>query len=383
MNVITHRGEQSREPKERVVDGADEKSAGPANNRSKSGQNRRETPTSLLQLIELAYTLDRRKLTLLKKDWDSFVVEPNMASQEVETVKRLSLVDDKFAGPVTLLAFLAEFGVSGTVAKRLLELLELAFVSHPLFKAAAGSENEIVIPAGITAAKLSGTVDKLLPRDLDFQGSQEDFKRVQRLLRMNAVTAFGLFRVLRDDYPLDALVRDMAKYVWGDPQKESAAKTAAILTRNAIDGKALGRLARHFEARLISAEKKVRTAQAHSAFEADRASSAQAQNEALADALESQKRETAVLQAEVKELNHRLKEEQDQRTVDKSHLVDDYEALRTQILRSLTKQVALLSDGLHAIRSGSSGVAEEFVDRALTDINGEVMFLKNFNEGVA
>ena len=67
--------------------------------------------------------------------------------------------------------------------------------------------------------------------------------------------------------------------------------------------------------------------------------------------------------------------------VDKSHHVDDYETLRTQVIRRLSAQVELLGDGLHALRNGSTGVAEEFVDRALTAIKDEVTRLKDLAGG--
>ena len=66
-----------------------------------------------------------------------------------------------------------------------------------------------------------------------------------------------------------------------------------------------------------------------------------------------------------------------QNVVDRSHLMDDYEILRTQILRKLTSQVALLSDGRHALQNDRIAVADEFIDRALTAIDSEVARLKD------
>ena len=67
--------------------------------------------------------------------------------------------------------------------------------------------------------------------------------------------------------------------------------------------------------------------------------------------------------------------------MDKSHLADDYEVLRTQVIRRLSAQVGLLRDGLHALRNGRTGVAEEFLDRSLTAIEGEVTRLKDLDGG--
>jgi hypothetical protein len=83
----------------------------------------------------------------------------------------------------------------------------------------------------------------------------------------------------------------------------------------------------------------------------------------------------------VHDLAQQLAAERNDRRVDKSHLVDDYEALRTQIIRKLSFQVDLLGDALYAIRSGEKAVAEEFVDRALRKIDGEVKRLRALEEG--
>jgi len=79
-------------------------------------------------------------------------------------------------------------------------------------------------------------------------------------------------------------------------------------------------------------------------------------------------------------LDAQLEKEQKGRFADEVHAVDDYENLRTQIIRQLSGQVNLLSDGLHALRNGSIAVADEFVDRALAKIDAEVKRLKELAE---
>ena len=78
------------------------------------------------------------------------------------------------------------------------------------------------------------------------------------------------------------------------------------------------------------------------------------------------------LEARVADLELQLDNEQRSRFADEVNAVDDYENLRTQVIRQLSGQVNLLNDGLHALRNGSIAVADEFVDRALTKIDAEV-----------
>lgn len=62
-------------------------------------------------------------------------------------------------------------------------------------------------------------------------------------------------------------------------------------------------------------------------------------------------------------------------TVRISHLIDDHETVRTHARRTIADQNLLLADALDAIRAGRLAVAEEFVDRALTALSVELMWL--------
>jgi uncharacterized phage infection (PIP) family protein YhgE len=84
---------------------------------------------------------------------------------------------------------------------------------------------------------------------------------------------------------------------------------------------------------------------------------------------------------QIVQLESRLRDEQEQASIARSHHADDYEILRTQIVRQLSKQANLLGDGLHALRNGRHEIADEFVDRALTAITGEVASLRQQDLG--
>jgi hypothetical protein len=62
-------------------------------------------------------------------------------------------------------------------------------------------------------------------------------------------------------------------------------------------------------------------------------------------------------------------------TIRISHLIDDHETVRTHARRTIADQNLLLADALDAIRAGRLAVAEEFVDRALTALSVELMWL--------
>ena len=64
-------------------------------------------------------------------------------------------------------------------------------------------------------------------------------------------------------------------------------------------------------------------------------------------------------------------------TIAISHLIDDSELVRTHALRTLIRQVELLTDGLHAIGNGSPAVAEEMMGRIRDSLDAEIAFLRS------
>ena len=81
--------------------------------------------------------------------------------------------------------------------------------------------------------------------------------------------------------------------------------------------------------------------------------------------------EIAQLQETVANLQIELADQQHQRSVDRTHHVDDYKGLRARVLRSLDKQSDLLRNALHALRNERYVVADEYVERSLDAIDSE------------
>jgi uncharacterized protein YlxW (UPF0749 family) len=172
----------------------------------------------------------------------------------------------------------------------------------------------------------------------------------------------------------------MTAVVWDTPSYRDVPKAASVLA-SAKSTDALSQLSRYFERLLREAEQQMGNARAEATQQARRAEAAEADKAALSAQLTAEKQRARELAAQVADLSQRLASEQSSRVVDKSHLVDDFEALRTQVIRRLSSQVELLSDGLHALRNGSTSVAEEFLDRSLTAIDAEVTRLKEIDGG--
>lgn len=54
------------------------------------------------------------------------------------------------------------------------------------------------------------------------------------------------------------------------------------------------------------------------------------------------------------------------------HGIDDGEKARTVVLRGALNAIALLTDGLHALRHGSPEITDEFIDRSITHLTKAV-----------
>ena len=367
-------------PPKAANSGADAAPDGAPAPKSKPDGGRKPRPKTILELVEYAYAEGGRRLSLVRKDLDEITIAPGSADAEMDCLRKSAADDPFLAVPPSILLVLAELGPQPPVRRRILELVLAALASHPVF---ARLLERLVDPAAepvlgardVSEAARSVTFDAVGLKDA------AEFKAAAReRLRVNAVTAFEMYRVLRDEWTIDRFVQDMASLVWDTPSYRHVPKAASVLA-SAKSTDALSQLSRHFERLLREAEQQTGNARAEAAQQARRAEAAESSKAALSAQLTAEKERARELAALVIDLNHRLAAEQSSRVVDKSHLVDDFEALRTQVIRRLSSQVELLSDGLHALRNGSTSVAEEFLDRSLTAIDGEVTRLKELDGG--
>ncbi|MDQ0869171.1 hypothetical protein QFZ70_001644 [Arthrobacter sp. V1I9] len=342
---------------------------------------KRERPKTILALMEYAYSEAGRKLSLSRKDIFELSVRPEDEQAEIDTVRQLAGRDTLFAVPPSLLSSLAELGSETLVRGRILDLVVVAFASHKLFEGRIERLTEQRPLEMLTAEEVNRAAQRITFSALGLKEESEFSDAGRARLRSNAVSALELFRVLRDRWTSRQFIEDMSATVWDAPALPSAYKTAALLA-TARNTEALSQVSRHFEHVLRNSKRETEKAISQAREQELRAITAEALGKRLAADLEKARADAAELASRANELELRLSVERSNRVVDKSHHVDDYEALRTQVIRRLSTQSELLGDGLHALRHGSTGVAEEFVDRALTAISSEVTRLKELDGGV-
>lgn len=341
---------------------------------------KKERPKSILALLEFAYGEEGRKLNLARRDLRELSLQPEAAQAEIDAVRRLAPGDPFLSVPPSLLTAVAELGTEPLVLRRILDLVLAAFATHKVFENRLERLTDPQTHGVLTAHEVNTAAKNISIEALGLQKASDFNEAARTRLRVNAVTSFELFHILRDHWTADRFIEDMAACVWDGRLERSVPKAAATLVA-VKNTEALSQLSRHFEVLLREEKRETAEAIARTRVQELRAITAEAFGKKLAADLEDANARTAELVAQMNDLRQRLAAEQSRRVVDKSHHVDDYESLRTKVIRRLTNQVELLSDGLHALRHGSTGVAEEFVDRALTAIDGEVKRLKDLDGG--
>ncbi|MBX7136196.1 MAG: hypothetical protein K1X67_26295 [Fimbriimonadaceae bacterium] len=358
-----------------------------------------EKPSTIADLFKYAYreTAAGRKVNLARDLWD-LSTTPDASSQEIALVRELAAADPLLDALANILTDVADIDLKDSVRERILELAVVAFASHKLFE---NRLERLVDPRAephLTAAEISSAARSFAFEELDKEESLAVSGTKRERLRINAVIAFELFRVLRDKWPKNRFIADLCELVWRAPSRfppprqkpdtyglrdgqrdtehRGDWRSIAMLAnaRSATD--ALSELVRHFETRLQDQDKKIHAALDEASAQSRRAERERAEADSLKAELKEKNTQIDRLESGVSELKSRLEKEQSGRFADEIHAVNDYETLRAQVVRQLSGQVNLLSDGLHALRNGSPEVADEFVDRALTKIEAEVKRLK-------
>ncbi|MEV0561566.1 hypothetical protein [Dactylosporangium sp. NPDC050588] len=339
---------------------------------------RASKPANLRELIERAYQDPRRHVRLPKNELSALVVTSGADMPGPQWLPDLARKDPFLRVPPRLLATAATLDPNHPVRQALIDLTHRILTIHPLYRhyVANPTGTDPDQPPIASSAKVSDAAKKVTPETLDVEPS--DYRNDQRgLLRDNAVVSFALLWVLQGHWTIAQFISEMTSAVWSRPTTEAVSSAdIAVALVTVGERHALNHLVGHFLVELQKLTAQLNRAKDETSAERQRADRSEADNLALREALASERSRSESLADQVTALTSDIETERTNRFVDNSHMVDDYEILRTQVIRRLGSQVALLSDGLHALRSGSTPVAEEFVDRALTSIHQEVARLK-------
>ena len=348
--------------------------------RKKSRSPNQQRPSTIEGLVEYAYKQGDKKLDLTQASMHGIELKQGRETAEIEQINRLSANDLLLNVPPKLLASLAALGAQPSVQKRLIQLITVALAQHPIFD----GRQEILIsasmPSDFSTSELVERVNDVAPQDIGLTDEAAFTATMKDRLKGNAVTAYALLCVLQGKWRTAQFIEAMSSTVWTRPLQPSVQKAAALLASSkALDE--LSQLTAHHSSIHRRAQHELDFSTAESTELRRQSAESERKVSVLSAELEKSKEQLASSAMQIADLNNKLAEERSSRNVDYSHAVDDFEHLRTRVLRRLSSQVELLTDGLHAVRNNRIPVAEEFVERALDAIKSEVNTLKDLGEG--
>lgn len=285
-------------------------------------------------------------------------------------VAELSDADPILAVPVRVLIATDQAPPNHRLTQRILDYISIALRRH-----AALRRNEILRLLDGESSDLDAALIALqesvrsLPEEALADGVTKGNPR--RKLQVNATISLSLWFAIANKVAVSEFVNTLDRHVWRDELAESGLKRPRAVLAESKTPEVLGWLAREFRRRVDDATR--------AADDAERvAERARARESELADQLgqslqyaEQLSSEITRLQSTIATLSAELADQQRQRSVDKTHHVDDYKGLRARVLRSLDKQSDLLRSALHALRSERYPVADEYVERSIDAIDSE------------
>ena len=363
-----------------------------APHRAKSRTKPKPIITSIEELLKFAYESNARLLEFRKEDLKKLAITDEGIASQSALVGFLAPTDPTLSTPFKLLQYAARQGVplkgteDGGLAPALNRLVDLAIFAlghSPVFRVWV---DQLADPRKAPQLPTDHLRAEAWQVGADQLGlTPEQFKAAdrQRLVK-NAIACYGLLRVLQREWTLDQFIDASYQSVWQyESPKAARPERAAGQVGAGGDPDVLGIVGANYLARIARLERQVTQLER----EADAASNRETR---LCDELSTVKeREQSAMahadafSADLVRLQKELAAERDNRVVDKSHMADDYETLRTRIIRRLGGEIDLLTDGLHALRNGAPDVAEEFLDRSLLALTREVEQLKDASGGSA
>jgi hypothetical protein len=328
-----------------------------------------------MELVEEAYRAGDKKLSLPAKSLDAMASRTTAMDIEVAATRARELAtnDQELAVPIRLLVAIEGAATDrGRFRQQLLRIVEGVLRQHPAFDDDATRLALTQPPedrdAAVAAVATAATV-------LAAQGSFVDKggrTKAKAALRTNVVTSMVLFLAVRDRWSASDVTLALSRYAWPAATSRSTKQAERLsMLADARHRDVAVIVARSFQERLRDGSHAIEELNT-SIRDLD------AQIAAQGSALAEVDRRLARLQAERDELAHALaaaqtsiSDERQQRVFDRSHHVDEYEALRSRITRMLRTHAAMLSDALHALRDARTAVTEEYLERVIDDIRHE------------
>lgn len=327
---------------------------------------------SLADFIAMAYARKGQRVALKPKTQKLISKNPRLEGQEIDRLAELARGDVTLAVARQLL--LAMLEVSNPVLKNSLrEFVGGVLRAHPAF---APDEMQAALnnlPGGPDAGEALSSV-----AGADYSKNQALPEKLRRkktetaTLRSNAAYCLALWLAETRGTPAEELAGHLFNSLWRPGPKATRDDAARLRLLTEIrDPQAVGTACETFKIRSDQMSRAAEVARRDEAAALEQVRTLNASVERLKREVQSKEEQIAA--------GERATEEQRRRYEDAlTHLRDDYEKLRSRVLRRIREDVGLLDEGLHALRRDPPKVhvMEDHAERAVARLRGEIKELE-------
>ena len=347
----------------------DAKSTTPAAGERKQARAKQPPVENLCQLLDAIYSGKFKRLQLKKTELSALRVAPKIEDKDRDNLINTATTDKKL-DKTRHLMLLANRIQESVVANQLNEFARDVLRLHPAFiiKAMEGVlEN---LPESPPEADV---VKELFSQDFTALSMPPDNNVLKKnevvQCRSNALNCLLLWFKASRGMSTERIQRYLNEYLWAPAArryKNEAERLAVLITTR--DPASVAIVSAQFEKQVLMESQRADAARRAEERATNRIQELETRLDKIAASLHA-------AQTDVTRLGVELDEEKNGRRNDRTHMQDDYEGLRGQVLRRLREELSLLDEGLHALRRDPPKV-HVMVDHAERAINGLKLEMK-------
>jgi hypothetical protein len=340
--------------------------------RVKKGSKKSKAVESLADFIASAYARKGQRVSLKPKTQKLISKNPRLDSSEFEHLSELAHGDITLA--VARQLILAALEITNPVLKgSLREFVGSVLRAHPAFASDELRAALNNLPDGPDVDEaLSAVARADYSKNLGLPEKMRRKKPNLVALRSNATYCLALWLAETRGISAEELAGHLFDSLWRPDPKAAQNDTARLRLLTEIrDPQAVGTACETFK---THADQMWRAAES-----ARRGEAAALENvRTLTSLVEQLKREVQSKEVQIGTIERAIEEQRQQCEVSLSHLRDDFEKLRSRVLRRIREDVSLLDEGLHALRRDPPRVhvMDDHAERAVARLRSEIKELE-------
>ncbi|NKS42690.1 hypothetical protein GS496_19910 [Rhodococcus hoagii] len=284
-----------------------------------------------------------------------------------DEIRTIAEADSKLASTLALLVIADRSALTGTPRRNVTALAARLLSRHPAF-----ASDEVVeqrLSALVTGDAAPDTIPRLITRirnllEKPFEG-QDTLKTpaARQSLQDNAVHTAVLIAASAAKWDVGMFIDELADNAWdaGDGFADVVAHREKLVALPKATRKMAGLIVEVGRDRLRSVVQERDSA-------LTRVEISRAESQQLSEQLEAQRRRTAELEAELESVRAEHQAEATARRSERMGSTTDFETLRVDLARTISRQVESLEDALDALEHGQAQITKEFVGRSVNTL---------------